>query len=81
MNHEAYERRRQLMLQQGYIAVREICTKLGYTPGAGIGWVNSGTLSAIKMHNAYYVPVKQAMLHFGRERWVKFGLPLPLGAP
>ena len=79
MNHEAYEARRQLMLQQGYIAVREICTKLGYSPRAGSGWVTSGTLPGVEMHGAYYVSVSQAMAHFGKERWLKFGLPLPLG--
>jgi hypothetical protein len=79
MNHEAHEQRRQVMLQQGWISIREICAKLGYTPGAGLKWISSGALTGAKMHNSMYVPVEAAMKHFGKERWLQFGLPLPLG--
>ena len=80
MKQDTLEQRRQVMLQQGWISVREICTKMGYSPSAGTKWINSGQLTGTKMHNAYYVPVGQAMAHFGKEQWLRFGLPLPLGA-
>lgn len=72
------EARRQVMLQTGYIAVREVCVKMGYAPTTGQLWVKNGTLDGVKMHNCLYVRVSQAMAHFGKETWVRHGLPLPI---